>query len=258
VTVLDVGQGLAVLVRDGGNAVLYDAGPPDGAVIAALSRVGQRSHLDAVVLTHDDSDHTGGLTRLRQRYEVDAVLAAPYARTVDARAFDIGDRIYVSDRTTIEVLSPPLDPPGSDDASDNNRSLVLLVTIGERRILLPADIEAATEGDLVASGVDLRADALVVPHHGSKTSSTATFLDAVQPSVAVISVGASNSYGHPHPDVLGRYEEALLLRTDVHGDVTIRSDGDKWWVHAARDGVAAEAGRIASASATVNPSPANR
>ncbi len=132
------------------------------------------------------------------------------------------------------------------------------MTIGERRILLPADIEAAAEDDLVTRGLDLHADAVVVPHHGSRTSSTSAFLDAVEPSVAVISVGASNSYGHPHADVVARYADALLLRTDMHGDVTMRSDGEKWWIHTARDGAAGETGRIASASATVSPSPAFR
>jgi competence protein ComEC len=258
VTVLDVGQGLAVLVRDGGNAVLIDTGPPDGSVGAALSRVGQRSDIDAVVLTHDDLDHTGGLEFLRRRYEVSTVLAAPDLRGTGTQPLDISDRVRVSDRTTIEVLAPPRGTTDARERSDNNRSLVLLVTIGERKILLPADIEAPAERDLVAGDADIFSDILVVPHHGSRTSSTPEFLRAVEPDVAVVSVGASNPYGHPHRDVLGRYDTTLLLRTDLHGDVTIRTDGSRLIVHSARNAGTAEAGRAAAAGATVSPSPAAR
>jgi competence protein ComEC len=140
--------------------------------------------------------------------------------------------------------------------SDNNRSLVLLVTVGERSILLPADIEAAAERELVASDADMTSDVLVVSHHGSRTSSTPEFLRAVEPEVAVVSVGASNPYGHPHRDVLARYDRTLLLRTDLHGDVTIRTDGSRLLVHTARNAETAEAGRAAAAGATVSPSPA--
>lgn len=236
VTVLDVGQGLAVLVRDGGSAVLVDAGPPDGAAVAALARAGQGA-LDAVVLTHDDRDHTGGLDAIARRVGAGRVLTssavpAPPGRTVER--IDIGDRVRVGARTTIEVLSPPVATAPRALAGDNDRGLVLLVTIGERRILLPADIEAPAERWLATSGEDVRADVLVVPHHGSQSSSTAALLAAVDPAVAVISVGARNAYRHPHPDVLARYADVPLYRTDRDGDVTLRSDGVRLWVAPAR------------------------
>ena len=160
VTTLDVGQGQAVLVRDGGAAVLIDVGPPDGAVLRALARVTGANSLDAVIVTHGDSDHAGGLRELERRLRVGAVLGegAP-----DAEPFDIGDRIRLTARTSIEVLSPPIAAAGRGHRSDNNRSLVLLVRIGEVRILVPADIEAPAEEWLVASGLDLHADALVLP-----------------------------------------------------------------------------------------------
>ncbi len=146
------------------------------------------------------------------------------------REIDIGDRIRVSERVEIEVLGPPVDTIPATLASGNDTSLVLLVRIGTRRILLPADIERAGERWLVDSGLDLRADALIVPHHGSATSSTRAFLDAVQPRVAVVSVGAHNPYGHPVPEVIARYVGVHLYRTDESGDIALRSDGDRLWI----------------------------
>ena len=130
----------------------------------------------------------------------------------------------------IEVLGPPVATRPASLESTNDTGLVLLVRIGDRRILLPADIERAGEQWLDHSGLDLRADALVVPHHGSATSSTREFLDAVQPRVAVISVGARNPYGHPAPEVLARYGGIRVYRTDESGDVTLQSDGTRLWV----------------------------
>ncbi|MCY4454842.1 MAG: DNA internalization-related competence protein ComEC/Rec2 [Chloroflexi bacterium] len=231
VTVLDVGQGQAVLVRDGSAAVLIDAGPPDGSVLRALARVSDARSLDAVVLSHDDADHAGGLRELERRLRVGVVLGDGIA---DAAPLDIGDRIRLTARTSIEVLSPPVATAGRAHRSDNNRSLVLLVRIGEVRVLVPADIEAAAEEWLVGSVLDLRADAVVLPHHGSKSSSSPAFMEAVGPRVAVASAGAGNRHGHPHPDVLARYGDALLFRTDMHGDVAVRSDGERLWVRSAR------------------------
>ena len=151
-----------------------------------------------------------------------------------AEPLDIGDRIRLSDRTSIEVLSPPVATAGRAHRGDNNRSLVLLVRIGEVRVLVPADVEHAAEEWLVGSGLDLRADALVLPHHGSRSSSSPTFVEAVSPRVAIASAGGGNRHGHPHPDVLARYEGAMVLRTDEHGDVTLRSDGARLWVRSAR------------------------
>ena len=231
VTVLDVGQGQAVLVRDGGAAVLIDAGPPDGAVLRALARVTDARSLDAVVVSHDDADHAGGLREIERRLRVGMVLGDG---TSNAAPLDIGDRIHLTARTSIEVLSPPVVTAGRAHRSDNNRSLVLLVRIGEVRVLVPADVEAPAEEWLAGSGLELRADALVLPHHGSKSSSSPAFVEAVRPRVAIASAGAGNRHGHPHPEVLARYEGALLFRTDLHGDVTLRSDGVRLWVRSAR------------------------
>ncbi len=230
VVVLDVGQGLAVLVRSQGATVLVDTGPPDGAVVGALDAMGAPRRIDAVVLTHADADHAGGLARLRERYQIDRVLGSEETlrtRKVDGEHLDIGDAITAG-AWRMTVLGPPPDAPKV--TSENDRSLVLLAESGTRRVLLTADIEAAGEAWLAASGWPLRADVEVVPHHGSKTSSSAAFTRAVSPAVAVVSVGAGNSYGHPASEVLARYEGARLMRTDLTGTVVITTDGTRLWV----------------------------
>ena len=247
VTVLDVGQGLAVLVEDGGSRVLIDVGPPDASVLAALPSGGLPGlgpELAAVVITHGDADDVGALPEVLRRLRVRHVLAGDLAGDLaDApvvgqalERLDIGDRLVLSERTWIEVLSPPVQTARRAHASDNNGSLVLMVHIGERRVLLPADIEAEAEEWLVTSGQMLRADVLVAPHHGSATSSTPRFLDAVSPAVVVFSVGAGNRFGHPVEDVVARTLEAgaHIWRTDEDGSVALRSDGTQLWVSDAR------------------------
>lgn len=219
VTILDVGQGLAVLVRDGSSSVLIDAGPPDGAVLRALPRGVSRT-LEALVVTHADIDHAGGIADVRRRMRVERVFEGRPRE--GAARLALGERIQVGRDSWIEVLSPPDGPLGARE-SENDRSLVLLVRVGERRVLVAADIEAIAERWLVATGRDLGANALVVPHHGSRSSSTAAFIEAVAPAVAVVSAGAKNQFGHPHPEVVRRYEAAgaRVLSTADRGSVTL-------------------------------------
>ena len=234
VVVLDVGQGSATLIRSRGATVLVDTGPPDGAAARALDAVGAARRIDLVTLTHADADHAGRLARLRERYEVARVLASEEtlrARKVEGEVIDIGDRVHTG-AWSLTVLGPPADT--SKVASENDRSLVLLAESGARRVLLTADIEAAGETWLVRSGWPLRADVEVVPHHGSKSSSTPPFVRAVSPAVAVVTVGARNSYGHPADEVLARYDRSKFYRTDLAGTVTLATDGAHLWVRTER------------------------
>ncbi|MDA0270938.1 MAG: ComEC/Rec2 family competence protein [Chloroflexi bacterium] len=234
VTVLDVGQGLAVLVSDGRRTLLIDAGPPDGAVLRALPEAGVRHGLDAVILSPPDLDPTGGVEPLARRIAVGGLLGAQESLeviTLPGESIQIGDRVRLTSRTSIEVIAPPVATRGLTHASRNDASLVLLVTVGDRRVLLTGDIEAPAEAWLIASGQRLHADVLLVPHHGSDSSSTAPFIEAVSPAIAIVSAGEGNRYGHPAEGVLERYEASgvAVLRTDLGGNVTISSDGDRMW-----------------------------
>ena len=241
VTFLDIGHGLAVLIEDGEQRVLFDTGPPDGSVLLALPS--EVTDLDAILISHTDNDHAGGLAPILDRMPVTAPLAdahtiedlrAGLPEAAAGRPFDIGDRIQLTDRTTIEVLSPPVANRGRAHESDNDGSMVIRITVGDRRILVTADIEAAAEAWLVDSGIDLQADVLLIPHQGSKTSSTPAFLEAVAPAAAVLSAGAANPYGHPAEEVMARYAGVPVFRTDQQGNVTVTTDGDQLWIRTDR------------------------
>jgi competence protein ComEC len=135
----------------------------------------------------------------------------------------------------VEVLAPAADYV-APDTPRNNDSLVMRLAFGRNTFLLTGDMERQVEAQLSADGHLSHVDVLKVPHHGSKTSSTADLLDALRPEFAIISDGYGNSYGHPHPDVLARLTErgASVLRTDRDGLVSIRSDGRRLYVDTGR------------------------
>jgi competence protein ComEC len=213
----DVGQGNAVLVRTAHHSLLFDAGPRYGSESDAGQRVllpllqTMNEKLDTLVLSHQDSDHTGGALSVYQMQPQAEVLTsiAPehwIASKMPLQRCEAGQS-WQWDGVEFAVLHPlPSDyekllPP-------NARSCVLRISASGQVVLLTADIEAFQELALVQRARDqLRADVLLVPHHGSKTSSTEIFLDAVQPRWALFQMGYRNRYGHPAPQVLQRYIE---------------------------------------------------
>ena len=261
-TVVDVGQGDSILLTfPDGKLMLVDGGgiPAFGHHAPSQMDIGedvvspylwQRSigRIDVMVCTHAHADHIGGLPSLLENFHARQLWTGansenPAWCALRDRAHKDGVRIVPLHRgqrfpyggAQLEVLAPSLDYVPKD-APHNNDSLAFRVTFGRHSFLLSGDIERQIEAELVAEGLVRKTDVLKVPHHGSKTSSSAAFLDLLRPAFAVMSAGFENSYGHPHPDVLGRYEErhACVLRTDLDGLVTVRSDGRRLRMDMAR------------------------
>jgi competence protein ComEC len=229
VTVLDVGQGDAILLEPrGAPAVLVDGGPPGDELARKLAEAGVES-LGAVVITHDQSDHVGGIDELLGDIPVARLLFARLRRGTLAEARAVGaslvrlgtGREVRSGRLRLDVLWPPPEllgapaPPGGDP---NRLALVLLARWRGFRMLLTADAEA--ESVPIDPGP---VDVLKVAHHGSDDAGLGALLDRARPSLAVISVGSGNSYGHPTPGTLATLgtHEVRTLRTDLDGDVVI-------------------------------------
>ena len=238
---LDVGQGDALLMRLDDATMLVDAGPDartaGEAVVPPLRRLGVK-RLDYLVLTHADGDHIGGAPTVMREFAVGTVVHADddlshpvmrevltFAREVgvSVRQVERGDALAWHPQVDLSVLNPP--EPGPRD--DNDRSVVLHLAYRASALLLTGDIEASAEGELVASGVLEPADVLKVPHHGSNSSSTAKFLDAVNPQIAIVSAGRDNAFDHPRDGALRRLRAhgAEVFRTDLAGSVTVRTDG---------------------------------
>ena len=231
ITTFDVGQGLAVMVRTASRTLLYDAGPAYGpeadsggrTVVPELRAVGSR-RVDLMVLTHEDMDHVGGALSVLETLEVqDLASSLPRSHPLNALATAargcFAGTQWEWDGVRFAFLHPPLEePPGRR----NNRSCVLSVAAAGSSMLLTGDIERAAESRLLQG--PLRADVLLVPHHGSRTSSTAEFIQAVSPRWAVVPAGYRNRFGHPSADVLERYRAAgtRLLRTDLDGAVQVQ------------------------------------
>ncbi|MCC7364465.1 MAG: DNA internalization-related competence protein ComEC/Rec2 [Dehalococcoidia bacterium] len=240
VDVLDVGQGDAILLTTpGGERVLIDGGPSGIELARELSAVlpHWERKIETVILTHPQSDHLGGLPELFGRYEAGEVLAAGtphdsaihelFLATADHRPVPVarGDAWEV-DGLRFEVLWPAA---GYLPREVNDASVVLAVTYEGVSLLLAGDIEAGGQRELMAS-TNVRADVLKVPHHGSKSSDPA-FFDAVGAGLAIISVGATNTYGHPADETLAPLGGTRLVRTDRDGRVrlTIRDGRVRVW-----------------------------
>ena len=243
-TVLDVGQGDAILIEGArGGRLLVDGGPDPDRLIVELDRrlPPWDRRIDVVVLSHPHEDHVAGLALLLARYRVDRVLepgmrgpgpgyAALVAALQGAEApahgsIAAGDHLAVDD-IALEVRWPirgavPLEPPDGGTGI-NNVSVVLLGTVGARRFLLTGDVEEDVDPALLAAGLP-PVDILKVAHHGSRTATTDAFLDAVRPRVAIASAGRDNPYGHPAPATMERLAAtgARVYRTDVDGTVSV-------------------------------------
>lgn len=240
ITVLDVGQGLSVVVRTAKRALVYDTGPSFGPsadsgnriVAPYLRATGVRS-LDALVVSHDDIDHTGGAISLLQALPVTWLASSladmdPLPLVADRAFRCFAGQSWVWDDVRFDILHPTR-ASYDKKANDNDRSCVVRITAPGGSVLLPGDIERRAEEALLRSGGPLSADILIAPHQGSRTSSTPDFVRAVQAKAVIFPVGNRNRYGHPHHEVIERYHAsgAVHYRTDRDGAllVSISPDG---------------------------------
>ncbi|CDG82826.1 DNA internalization-related competence protein ComEC/Rec2 [Janthinobacterium agaricidamnosum] len=237
VTAFDVGQGMALLIETGHHRLLYDTGPfysPDSdggnRVIVPYLKARGIDTLDGMIVSHSDADHAGGALSLLDNLRVGWVLSSlwPYHPIVQAAARHrhcVAGQGWSWDGVRFEMLHPL--PASYDDAAlkSNARSCTLKISVAGQSMLLAGDIEAVQEAQLLMRARDqLAADVLLAPHHGSGTSSTAGFLAAVHPGLAIFQVGHRNRYQHPKPEVYQRYGELGIrrLRTDESGALTLR------------------------------------
>ncbi|MEX2008318.1 MAG: ComEC/Rec2 family competence protein [Candidatus Spechtbacterales bacterium] len=236
---LDVGQGDAIFIETpAGYQVLIDGGR-DGTVMLeqlADAMPAHDRHIDMVIATHTDADHIGGLVAVLERFEVGELLAGEVVaesdvaggateRGVPIRLVERGDQFTFDNNIRLLVLFPTSE--FLKNASDNDTSVVTKLTYGNDTFLFTGDLEKRGEFALVQAGIDLDVDVLKLGHHGSNTSSTAWFLSAATPNLAIIQVG-KNPYGHPHTEVLSRLGAVPVLRNDLQGDITLYSDGNRF------------------------------
>ena len=248
---IDVGQGDSILVMlPNGENVLVDAGDQgaSAAVINYLKAQGI-THIHHLVATHPHADHIGGMAAVVREFGVGEVYmprtshsTLTYERLLLAIR-DKGLRITEA-RAGVTLLDEPglrasfLAPFPREGLSLNDSSAVLKVEYGSISLLFTADAEAESEGYmLLSSALSPRADILKVGHHGSNSSSSEVFLEAVSPSVAIISAGEGNIYGHPHQEVLKRLQdmEVEVFRTDLHGTIVVTTGGETFSVKTERE-----------------------
>ncbi|MDR2219494.1 MAG: DNA internalization-related competence protein ComEC/Rec2 [Methylobacillus sp.] len=234
VTVLDVGQGTAAVIRTAHHALLYDTGPKYSSeadsgnrIIVPFLRGEGIARLDGMMISHDNMDHSGGAASIFSAMPV-GWLASSLPPESDLHALARRDmRCFAGQNWTwdgvhFEVLHPAPESYDLVKLKDNDRSCVLKVSSAYGSVLLTGDIEQRTENELIArDGGALKSDVLLAPHHGSKTSSTAAFVENTHPSATVFTVGYRNRFRHPRPEVEERYSRAgsLLYRSDRDGAV---------------------------------------
>jgi len=241
---IDVGQADATLITLNDSAMLIDAGnygdAEDGGdgdlVVNYINNLGISS-LDYVIGTHPHDDHIGGLSKVVDNFDIETILMPKVAHTnlaykalissIKEKSYSVttphvGDTYKLSD-AEFTILSCK----NENTEELNTTSIVIRLVFGQQSYIFCADAEKENEYDMMDSGLALKSNVIKVGHHGSTTSSLEKFLLAVEPEIAVISVGADNSYGHPHEKIVKRLDRLGIktYRTDKHGTIVISSDG---------------------------------
>jgi competence protein ComEC len=242
ITVLDVGQGDAILVEVSGRRMLIDGGPDPSRLSTELDRIipAWDRRIDLLVASHPHEDHLAGLPKLLDRYRISSVIgsedrgggpAASSWREILQRSRISYNQVFTGERfqfgaARLSVLWPDKSylslPPGNDGRALNDRSIVLRLDVPGFSALFTGDIESDIDARIIHN-ITTPVDLLKSPHHGSKTSASNALLSVLNPRVAIVSVGAKNSYGHPAAETLQRLGErgAAVERTDLNGTVTV-------------------------------------
>ncbi len=245
---IDVGQGDCELIHTPSGNILIDAGeslPENAAKIISFAKQLEIEKFDCVIATHPHSDHIGSMADVLEKIPADQIIMPelPEEETPTTRVYEnlldtitrleipvlpaVPGEQYEIAGVALEILAPL-----EEDENLNNMSVVVKMRYQDASFLFDGDAESGAERAMLASGEDLRADILKVGHHGSRTSSTKDYLEAVQPEIAVISCGEGNSYGHPHQQTLDKFNALGIrsFRTDVNGTITIGTDGNTYEV----------------------------
>jgi competence protein ComEC len=253
IQIFDVGQGLAVSVQTEKHALLFDAGPDFNSeansgnriLIPALRGMGV-AKLDTLVLSHNDNDHIGGATGILQGMPVAEILSSlaenhPLLAGKERHTTCQDGQKWEWEGVQFELLHPDnawLETLNKRESSDNNHSCVLRVFTGNQQLLLTGDAEAISEQNMLALHTEkLPSTIVVVPHHGSKSSSSEEFVAATQPKFAIFSVGYLNHFGHPKAEIVERYQAigSQILRTDQTGAIEILMTTDGLTIERYRD-----------------------
>jgi competence protein ComEC len=249
VTVLDVGQGLSVVIKTAKHTMLYDAGAKynlqsdaGNRIIVPYLHASGVKHLDAIVVSHDDLDHAGGVPSVLAQMSVDWMLSSllPTATMFkDTQYLKFSPKKHYQcyagqhwqwDEVQFKVLYPELGSYDNEHVTDNNRSCVIKVSSTSGTILLTGDVEKAGEYQMLARDASvLKADVLIAPHHGSKTSSTQDFIQAISPKLVIFTNGYLNRFGHPKSVIVQRYvnQDVQVLRSDYDGAVQLNYKKDR-------------------------------
>ncbi len=231
-TMLDAGQGMASVVQTSSHTLIYDTGTKASEsfdvgklVVIPYLRSKGISNVDTLLVSHEDIDHRGGAKYIHDNIPVTEVISSDPSVLENAKVNACeGSKKWQWDNVDFEILSPPAVYP----QNDNNRSCVLKVSNGYHSLMLTGDIQKLAENDMLDNYLEtnpekLKTEVITVPHHGSKTSSTVEFIEAVSPKIGLITAGYRSRFGHPKPEVKKRYESrgVTLMNTAHHGAISL-------------------------------------
>ncbi len=249
VNFFDVGQGDAIFIQTPKRTQILIDGGPSSIILEKLGKempFYDRS-IDFVISSHPDSDHLLGLIDVLKRYKVDLIgsngtkSSRPEFKAwegeiqknkIPLTILKKGERILIGKNLYFEILAPLEDFEDREVSDFNTSSIVARMVYGENSFIFTGDTSKTIEEKLVGENINLNSDILKVGHHGSKTSTIESFIEAIKPKVAIIQVGKNNKYGHPYPEVLERLEKfgINIFRTDLQGDIKIISNGKTYGI----------------------------